>query len=381
MRRFVPHHMLVTRSLWHSAVFFRGRREMLKPLAMSSETPACAVEEVATHPQVSINESICNSLDNLLGETASQRAAVTRVGSLPSYYKPMNLRGVLYEGDVAQQLANAAELRGFRSPVWATNASYIRGGYTVLECEVGVEVSTSMFNVVLYNLQQTNSPEADSCVALASVKATPLCAAGRPFSRRLRLVLMSHPFYTRFKSQYWVTEEEAAALGTMVMTSERGRCVPVPCPPAVTEMSSATSRDPRVEDSDTPPGESAVPLMLYNAEQLENPNAASSETCPRVECVNANGRRYSTLLTIHMRRYCQLNQLCTDPFATFVTCVRLRSLGGDIVPGAGVPLTLVVRDELLTLYHVDQTTISNTLFRQALSGQRKCMDRVSVIQV
>ncbi|CCD14742.1 unnamed protein product [Trypanosoma congolense IL3000] len=137
------------------------------------------------------------------------------VGTLPPYYRPMSLRGVLYEGDLMRQLMEVAAMRHFRSPVWATSAAFTRAGYAVLDGEVGVDVRTCMQNVWLFNIQQTNAPESTPCTTASRLRGMPYNARGRPHSLHVRLVLEGHPSYRRFTSPYWWAETMPWRLGRL----------------------------------------------------------------------------------------------------------------------------------------------------------------------
>nr|CCC90643.1 conserved hypothetical protein [Trypanosoma congolense IL3000] len=292
------------------------------------------------------------------------------VETLPPYYRPMSLRGVLYEGDLMRQLMEVAAMRHFRSPVWATSAAFTRAGYAVLDGEVGVDVCTCMQNVWLFNIQQTNAPESTPCTAASRLRGMPYNARGRPHSLHVRLVLEGHPSYRRFTSPYWVGGDDAVALGTAVRSEELDHGVPIPrrrtedaLPPADCDDQPSVSASSRL-------------LVLYNAEQLENPDVVSSFACRYTECVNVDGKPYSLTCTICMRRYCEKHSLRTEPFAMFLTGARLRSLGGECIPDAAPPLTLVIKDDLITFYHADQTTIPGALLRRAVAVRRERLDHM-----
>ncbi|KEG12952.1 hypothetical protein DQ04_01311110 [Trypanosoma grayi] len=374
--------------------------------------PATAGASVSS-PHVAVFTSVKESLDSLLGEAAQGNDAApatetaqppsTReldsddalsIGhtggvTMPAYYHPMNLRETLYEGEVAEWLRAAAVAGRFRSPVWATKGALARLGHTVKDSAVAVNVPTTMQMVELYNLEQTDAPEA---VVSASLKGgmnpkqspnLPLNAAGRPHPLRVRRILQEHPSYRQYTSPYWITEEELPALGTTVLSAQRGCGILIPrSAPAVTPPrppSSCGQDDGHHEPCEHTPSPVSDFYMLYNAAQLEDPEKVTSETCTPIECVNNNGQRYNIPLTVCMRQYCQKYHLSTEPLVVFVTAARVRSLGGDLrsAGDAVPPFTCVIKDDVVTLYHAEQTTIQEKLVQRAISGRRERLDRIT----
>ncbi|KAH9584250.1 hypothetical protein LSM04_005465 [Trypanosoma melophagium] len=385
----------------------------------SFTVPEASPDQSQSPPHVDVFSSVKESLDHLLGEnptkpanskncTNSRNSNKTSDANLhvPSYYRPMDLRGRLYDLEFAEPLCRAAAGR-WRSPVWATHAAFARAGHKVRGDETGVCIPTSMQEVQLYNLEQTDAPEGIISRSLAggemavAKRGVPLNPTGNPCSMWVRRILEKHPSFRQYTSPYWATEEEVKMLGTKVKRSQEGcgiliqRFSPTSSENAATSSLSSSlaevdERETQSEMASKKEGSagmasssSNVFFMLYNAEQLEDPEMMSNKTCPPLECLNINGRRYSIAVTICMRQYCEKYNLRTKPFAVFVTPARVRALGGDLLPreNAVPPFTCVLRDELVTVYHADQTTISEQLNSLALSHRRERIDQIPVTVV
>ncbi|ORC86393.1 uncharacterized protein TM35_000281090 [Trypanosoma theileri] len=357
-------------------------------------------ETSSSSQHVDVFPSVKESLDRLLGEAdktpTDERNPQTTSLQVPSFYNPMDIRGQLYDVEIAGPLRRAAANR-WRSPVWATRAAFARSGHKVRADETGVRIPTNMQEVEMYNLEQTDAPDGVISRSLAreemmaANRMMPLNAAGNRYSLWVRRILERHPSFRQYTSPYWATEEEVEMLGTKVKRSQEG------CGILIQHFSSASSGNAATSSISSgveeEKAESKVPnnqeenvgtassnnfFMLYNAEQLENPEKMTSETCPPTECLNINGRRYSIAVTICMRQYCQKYNLRMQPFAMFVTSARVRVMGGDLLPreNAVPPFTCVIKDELVTFYHADQTTISDQLNAMALTRRRERMDRI-----
>ncbi|EKF26046.1 hypothetical protein MOQ_010279 [Trypanosoma cruzi marinkellei] len=309
---------------------------------------------------------------------------------MPSYYKPMNTHGQLYDAEVAQRLCVAAASRQFRSPVWSTRAALARFGFTVKDGEEGVDISTMMQTATLYNIEQTNAPEA---VASASLKwggkilpewrNMPLSAAGRPHSRHAQRTLQEHPSYAQYTEPYWITEEEATVLGTAVRPSQRGCGILIKRRPAATRLPASGEEESHPMSQESTSGSEEDFFMLYNAAQLEAPEMVTRETCPPLCFHSAGGQRYGVVTSLHMRKYCEKYNLNFQPMVVFITTARLRILGGDLRPMENdvPPFTCVMNDEIVSLYHYEHTTISQKLLQTVRAIRRERFDRIPTSNV
>ncbi|EAN94477.1 hypothetical protein C3747_90g99 [Trypanosoma cruzi] len=323
-------------------------------------------------------------------ETKIEEENVAAKHEMPSYYKPMNTHEQLYDAEVAQRLCVAAASRHFRSPVWSTRTAFTRFGYTVKDGEEGVDISTMMQTVKLYNLEQTSAPDASVSASLKCSGKTlpewrnvPMSAAGRPHSRHVQRTLQEHPSYAQYTAPYWITEEEAALLGTAVRPSQRGCGILIKRPSAATRLPASGEKESRPvsQESTSRPEEDF--FMLYNAAQLEAPELVTRETCPPLLFLSVDGHRYNVFLSLHMRKYCQKYNLNMQPMVVFITASRLRSLGGDLRPMENdvPPFTCVINDEIVSFHHGEHTTISEKLSQKAMALRRERFDRAPASNV
>ncbi|RNF03619.1 hypothetical protein TraAM80_05661 [Trypanosoma rangeli] len=176
----------------HSAVFAAMRETQDKTLGV---TAACGavVPETERGARGEAVVAFAPQAETPPKEAASTAAADGAArGEVAPFYKPVNLRGTLYEGEVAQRLCDVAAARQFWSSVWATGAALARCGRTVKEGEAGVEVPTMVQPVTRYNLEQTGTPDGAFPSLLKGGEErwpewrdVPLSAAGRPHSRHI----------------------------------------------------------------------------------------------------------------------------------------------------------------------------------------------------
>ncbi|KAH8610205.1 hypothetical protein ERJ75_001125100 [Trypanosoma vivax] len=366
----------------------------LAPLAAPMKAPDAATGQ-STH--LTVLEGLHNMSDKLLScaATSPDLAAHLSEGVLcspgappedevaygtglaeqatPQCYEPVNLRGFPYDGEIACQLREAGRSMCFRSPVWATAAALMRSGYTVNDGERGVDIATAMQIITLYNLQQTDAKEA-AWFSVASQyqfdKNVALSAAGRPQPVFVQRILRTHPLSALYASRYWVCEITASVLGTAVKREHHG-CGVLIAPQPTTQCYGGG----KVQEAIRPA------FMLYNAEQLDDPLAVTSETCTPITCMSVEGRYYGVLPTVLMRLHCERYGLSTCPFATFATAYRVRSLGGDTCDDGPPPLTCVFDNEVVSLYHADQTTIAEVLRQTASRNMRAQRNRLMSVPV
>lgn len=159
------------------------------------------------------------------------------------HYVPVNTSQSRYSAEIAQTLRQAAQNRGFLSPVWSTSDAFGRYNVHVRaeELDFPTVVGLSFTDVRLFNLEQTNCINARSIDATAWTIAkmnyydkmsvdVPLDLIGRPIRGIVRTQLISHAMYDEMCSRgppVWAQLSHMDRLGIRVVPTEMRRYVKV----------------------------------------------------------------------------------------------------------------------------------------------------------